>query len=75
MRKQRRTGESENMDLKIAAIVVARHATLLTRNVSHFLQTENLRVEELHRAVTMAKGASLSPDASEHLHLGSPRSG
>lgn len=34
------------MDLKIAAIVVARHATLLTRNVSDFRQIENLKVED-----------------------------
>jgi tRNA(fMet)-specific endonuclease VapC len=39
----RRTG---TMDLKIAAIVLARHATLLTRNVSDFHPIDNLKIED-----------------------------
>jgi tRNA(fMet)-specific endonuclease VapC len=39
----RRTG---TMDLKIAAIVLARHATLLTRNVSDFRPIDNLKIED-----------------------------
>lgn len=39
----RRTG---TMDLKIAAICLAHDATLLTRNVGHFAEIPNLRVED-----------------------------
>jgi predicted nucleic acid-binding protein len=34
------------MDLKIAAIVLARQATLLTRNVSDFRTIDNLKIED-----------------------------
>jgi tRNA(fMet)-specific endonuclease VapC len=34
------------MDLKIAAVVLAREATLLTRNLSDFRRIDNLKVED-----------------------------
>jgi predicted nucleic acid-binding protein len=34
------------MDLKIAAVVLARDATLLTRNLSDFRRIDNLKIED-----------------------------
>jgi tRNA(fMet)-specific endonuclease VapC len=37
------------MDLKIAAIVLAREATLLTRNLGHFIKVPGLKIEDWTR--------------------------
>ncbi len=37
------------MDLKIAATVLSRDATLLSRNLADFRQVQNLKVEDLTR--------------------------
>jgi len=37
------------MDLKIAAIVLAREATLLTRNLRHFIKVPGLKIEDWTR--------------------------